>query len=149
MEQLESFIKSQRVLTLATKDWSKPWISNVYYWYQDGVFYFISLVDAQHSQQILQNNSIAFSTVRYNKSDHTDRKSLQWTGICKQATDEKSIALWVWLHNHYFPQFAERITVGRVLEDVNRAVWMILPNTIKFWNDELYWINGTCIFDFS
>lgn len=147
MKHLIEFIQSQRVLTLATCDSWWPWISNVFYGFEDGVFYFVSWVDTKHSQQIVWNSGIAFSSVRYNPLDHADRKSIQWVWKCTQATTIEDISIGIRLHNKFFPKFAERITVDRVLEDKKRGVWIIKPKQIKFWNDKLYWINWTKTFD--
>lgn len=148
MNELITFITSQRLLTLATQDNSWPWISNVFYGFEDWFFYFVSWMDALHSQQIVANSTIAFSTTWFNLDDHTDRKSIQWVGECVKADTLKDITIGIRLHNTYFPQFAERITVDRLLADPNRAVWIIKPVSIKFWNDGLYGINWTKTFEF-
>lgn len=147
MKELIDFIKSQRLLTLATSDASWPWTSNVYYGYDNGLFYFISWKDTKHSQHIIANYKVSFSTAWFSPNDYTDRKSIQWIWTCTVATSIDDISKGISLHNKSFPEFAERITVDWVLEDENRAIRMIRPTQIKFWNDELYGPNWTKLFE--
>ncbi len=147
---LFSFLSSQRLCVVATHAWDEIRTSNVFYGIDESyTFYFISNEETKHSKHILQNPSVAFSIARYDPTNHMDRKSVQCSWSCKKATTLDQITTWVTLHNTHYPEFAERITVDWALSEENKShVWTITPTYIKFWNDELYWINGTEEFTF-
>lgn len=127
------------------------WISNVFFGVDDDLrIYFVSGTNEKHSQQILRNPEIAFSTVWYNEEDHTDRKGIQGTGICVVAETKRDIETGTTLHNRNFPQFAEKIGPRYIQsEDNDAAVWMITPRYIKYWDDELFGDEATEEFRFE
>jgi uncharacterized protein YhbP (UPF0306 family) len=148
MNDLQIFLQSQKLLTLATSA-EDPWVSTMYYGADDlGALYFISSTKAEHSEHIIQNPSVAFSVAWFNPANHADRKAVQGRGMCTIANIDEQIATGVRLHNANFPEFSNRITVEYVKDTTNpAAVWLIEPVYIKFWNDELYGLNGTKEFD--
>jgi uncharacterized protein YhbP (UPF0306 family) len=147
-QALQTFLKSQRLLVIASQD-GEPWVCNVFYGLsKNGNLYFASPKDALHSQQIIKNPQVAFSAAWYNKDDHMDRKAVQGKGVCFIAESDEDITEGIALHNLYFPEFADRITFDWIKEDENRAVWVLTPSYVKFWNDELYGTNGTEEFSF-
>ena len=53
------------------------------------------------------------------------------------------------MHNLNFPEFSEKITVDWVKSDKNKSrVWIIEPDYMKYWNDELYGDEETEDFSF-
>jgi len=98
----------------------------------------------------MKNRDIAFSTTRYDKNNHLDRKSIQGRGVCRVAESEIERETGVRLHNKYFPEFSERINIERIKSTEHQScVRVIEPTYIKFRNDELYGNNGTKEFSFS
>ena len=138
-EKLLQFLKSQRLIVIASKG-DDIWISNIYYGIDDNFkFYYISSEVAKHSKHILNSPKVAFSVAWYNNNNHEDRKAIQGKGKCKIAENDEEINKGVELHNKNFPEFAKRITVDWVKSKENNShVWIIEPEFIKFWNDELY-----------
>lgn len=147
---LFSFLSSQRLCVLATHNEKNIWTSNVFYGIdEEYVIYFISSEETIHSKHILENPLVAFSIAWYNQHNHVDRKAVQWIGMCKKAEDLVSITTWVTLHNTHYPEFAERITPEWIQSNGNTShVRTVIPTFMKFWNDELYGINGTKEFMF-
>jgi uncharacterized protein YhbP (UPF0306 family) len=144
--ELQKFLTTQKLMTLATTGPNGPWISNVYYGYDstDTSFYFISGLDTRHSVDILKSSTIAFGIASSDETDVTNRKAVQGVGTCEQMMTTDAIATGVRLHNEQFPVFAERITVEYIASrDNESAVWKITPTYMKFWNDELFGNNGT------
>ncbi len=143
MDHLLKFLESQRLLVLASAD-TEPWISNIFYGIdKDFKLYFISNVEAKHSEQILKNPQVAFSVAWYNPKNHKDRKAVQAKGICRIAKNDQEIERGVNLHNKNFPEFLEKINVEWARQENNSSkVWVIEPTYIKFWNDELYGKDG-------
>ena len=138
--RLLEFLQSQRAMALASHDGSDLWIANVFVGVDDEFnIFFISNEGAKHSQQIIQNPDIAFSTVWFNENNHTDRKGVQGLGNCKIATDEGEIVKGVQLHNKNYPEFKDLITVDWIRNNEDQSkMWVLRPKFIKFWNDEFY-----------
>ena len=139
MDDVFSFLNSQRLLTVASID-TEPWICNLFYGVDKDInIYFISSEDTKHSKQIKKNPTIAFNVAWYNSENYTDRKAVQGTGVCYMAKNDEEIKKGVELHNKHFPEFASRITVDWVKRTDNASkVWIIKPQSLKFWNDQLF-----------
>jgi uncharacterized protein YhbP (UPF0306 family) len=127
------------------------WVSNVYYGVDNELkFYFISNEKTKHSKQIMKNSGVAFSVVWFNEKDHRDRKAVQGKGTCRIAMSEEEIKRGVELHNRYFPEFAEKITIDWVKNNKNKShVWIVEPSYIKHWDDSMYGQDGTKEFRFQ
>jgi uncharacterized protein YhbP (UPF0306 family) len=140
MEQLLNWLKTQRLIVIASQDGGELWITNVYFGVDDEFkLYFISPESTKHSQQILNNPNIAFSVTWYDPANHKNRKAVQGQGVCRIATNDAEIAMGVQLHNQNFPEFTSRITVDWVnTNEYKSHVWVIEPSYIKHWNDEVY-----------
>jgi len=136
-EKLLNFLKSQRLLIIASQD-KDIWVSNVFYGIDDNFkIYFISDNKRKHSKQMLANPKVAFSTVWFNENNHEDRKGIQGQGICRPAADEEEIKKGVEMHNEFFPEFKENVSL-ETIKLGKRDLWIIEPKYIKYWDDELY-----------
>jgi uncharacterized protein YhbP (UPF0306 family) len=137
---LLKFLQSQKALAVAATSNKDLWIANVFMGVNDEMtIYFISPEDTKHSQYILANPKVAFSTAWFNPQNHKDRKGIQGQGVCTLATTSEDVAEGVRLHNQNYPEFKKRITVDWVkTNEYKSRVWIIKPTLIKFWNDELY-----------
>lgn len=140
MEKLLEFLQTQKLLAIATCDNGEPWIANVYYGVDEKFkIYFISPKSTRHSNYILQHSRVAFSIAWFDQTNHKNRKAIQGLGACRLAQNPEEIEVGVRLHNANFPEFAERITVEWInTNEYGSAVWVIEPNYMKFWSDELY-----------
>lgn len=151
MEKLLDFLKSQKLMVIASRNDADLWVTNVYYGIDlNFKIYFISPEEAKHSRQILKNPNIAFSVAWFNPSNHGDRKAVQGLGVCHFTKNEEEIARGVQLHNKNFPEFSEKITVDWIhANEWKSHVWVVEPTYMKFWNDELYGSDETREFSFS
>lgn len=140
MEKVIDFIKSQRLMVIASQAKKEVWVANVYFGIDEKAnIYFISPKDNKHSRMILKNSKIAFSIAWFDPKNHKNRKAIQGLGICRPAKNEKEIVIGVKLHNQNFPEFKERITVWWIHNNKwGSKVWVLKPNYIKYWDDELY-----------
>lgn len=138
-DQLLAFLKSQQLLVVGTLA-EEQWITNVFYGIDDDFkIYFVSDSERTHSQHILQNPIVTFSTVWFDPANHEDRKGVQGRGVCRKAENTKDIENGVSLHNKLFPEFKARITPDYISSAENKShIWIIEPKLIKFWDDELY-----------
>lgn len=148
--ELLNFLQSQKALAIASCIGDDLWIANVFMGVADNFnIYFISSEDTKHSQQIIINPNVAFSTIWFNPKDHTDRKGVQGKGVCRIATTDNDISQGVMLHNKNYPEFKKRITPQWIkTNEYKSRVWIIKPSFIKFWNDELYGEEETEEFNF-
>jgi len=151
MKNLLNFLKSQKLLVIGCKSEGDLWVANVYYGADDrGCLYFISSVTTRHSRLILNNPKVAFSIAWFDPGSYKNRKAVQGSGFCRPAESEKEIEVGVGLHNKNFPEFSERITVEWIGDNERGStVWVLKPQYIKHWDDELYGEDGTKEFSFS
>src|SRR5688500_13604940 len=56
-------VESQKVMQLATAADGLPWICTVYFVLVDGAFYWLSLPERRHSQEIEKNPAVAIAVV--------------------------------------------------------------------------------------
>ena len=149
MEKVLQFLRKRKLLAIAPHGTEGAWIANVYFGTDEqGTIYFISPEDNKHSKMILQNPKIAFSVAWFDENNHKNRKAVQGLGICRPAKTEDEIATGVRLHNESFPELKDRITVDWIhTNEWNSKVWVLQPNYIKYWDDELYGHDETEEFD--
>lgn len=143
-QALLAFLRSQRVVAIASHD-KEPWIANVYYCVDDDyTLYFVSDETRLHSKQILKRPTIAFSVVWYNPKRYTDRKGVQGAGVCRPAKTVEENRRGLELHNATYPVFAKAITAKWINAGKNHSrVWVIKPKHIKFWNDAQFGQDGS------
>lgn len=140
MKEVLKFLKSQKLMVIATHDKKDVWVANVYFSADaKGNLYFISPEDTKHSHMILKNPNVAFSIAWFDPKNHKNRKAVQGLGVCCPAKTEKEIETGVKLHNQNFPEFKERITMEWIhTNEWGSKVWILKPSYIKYWDDELY-----------
>ena len=149
MDELSKFLQTQKVIQIAPKS-DEPWIANVFMVSENPeTIYFIGSQNTRYGKLLSENGTLAFATAWHDESDHVDRKGIQGTGKATFTKSEEDIAKGVDLHNKSYPDFAKRITVDWLnTNESGSGVWVIKPNFIKFWNDELYGQDGSKEFTF-
>jgi len=143
-EKLAPYFKWQKMIVLATLDNNNnPYVSNVYFWYDDEFnLYFLSKLERNHSQHILDNWKVAVSiidTKKYSVVDW-DKQALQiqWTAELLEWEDAKQgfeyyknnipdiVKLWENFHSW----------------DIFKADWnnifKINIRNVKIWDEEKY-----------
>lgn len=145
------FINEQKYLSVACSSDGQTWIANVFVGVDEkGHIYFVSPEDNKHSSFIRKNPHIALSSVWFDRNNHKNRKGIQGTGICRLAKNDEEIRIGVRLHNKNFPEFKEKITEEWIrTNEWKSRVWIIEPNYIKYWDDELYGENESKEFHFD
>jgi len=140
-QDILNFLTNQKLITLSTIDkGNKPWISNVYFGNdKDLNFYIITDPVSNHGEHFSYNKNIAFTTVWFNPNDKKDRKSIQAKGIISRL-DKKDYPIF----NKYFFKNEGKDYIDKVLKNEKPFRFYIIKSTyLKFWNDELYGIDGT------
>lgn len=105
----------------------------------DMTMYFVSPTDARHSQMIIKNAKVAFSTAWFDAANHKNRKSVQGSGECYQAKNIAEITTGIQLLYKKFPDLAETLTLKWMMTNTwGTKVWVLKPTYIKYWDDEMY-----------
>lgn len=150
-KELIKFIKSQKLLILATVDKKgKPWTSNVYYSADKNLdLFFVSPPDTNHSRHVADNPQISFSIAWYDEKDLANRKAIQGVGVCKRVKSANEVMRLLRNHYKYYPLWKSVITYKSMREKlIESRPYAIKPKYMKFWNDELYGDEGTEEFRF-
>lgn len=140
MEKVIRFIKSQQLMTLASRDAKDIWIANVYIGVDGkGAIYFISPKDAKHSKMILENPNVAFSVSWFDPKNHKNRKAIQGQGLCRLAKMPTEMITGLKIMYKNFPDLRDMLTVKWIKENAwGTKVWVLKPTYMKYWDDEVY-----------
>jgi len=140
MKNVLDFLKNQRLMAIATSDERGPWIANVYFSADEkGTIYFVSSIDTRHSEMILKNQNIAFSTAWFDPNNQRNRKSVQGLGACRPIKNPIEIAAGIKLLYKNFSDLRDIFTVEWIVANMaSSRIWKISPTYIKYWDDELY-----------
>jgi len=134
------FLKSQKLMTLATHSNKEVWIANVYFGVDEkSAIYFISPKDTKHSKMIQKNSKVAFSISWFDQKNHRNRKAIQGLGVCSTAKNPKEIATGIKLLYKKFPDLRDILTVKWILTNAwGTKIWVLKPTYMKYWDDEVY-----------
>ncbi|OGH66313.1 MAG: hypothetical protein A3B90_01280 [Candidatus Magasanikbacteria bacterium RIFCSPHIGHO2_02_FULL_41_13] len=140
MKKLLKFLKTQKLLTIASRGAKDIWIANVYFAAdENGTLYFISPKDTKHSTMIRKNSKIAFSIAWFDPKNHKNRKAVQGLGTCRTAKTPLEIATGIKLLYKNFPDLRRILTVKWIMTNAwGTKVWVVKPSYIKYWDDEVY-----------
>ncbi len=134
------FLKSQKLMTVASQDKDNIWVANAYIGVDDkATIYFISPKDTKHSKMINKNQNVAFSIAWFEPNNHKNRKAVQGLGVCRQTNNALEIATAVKLLYKNFPDLKDILTIKWIMTNARGSkIWTIKPNYIKYWDDEIY-----------
>ena len=151
MEKLLQFIQSQKLMALACHNGKDLWIANLYIGVDEkGTIYFISPEDTKHGQMILKNPNIAFSIAWFDPKNHKNRKAVQGLGACRPAKNPAEIAAGIKLLYKNFPDLRDILTVKWIMTNAwGSKIWVLKPNYMKYWDDEIYGNNESKEFHFN
>ena len=127
------------------------WIANVYIGADEkGNIYFISSKEAKHSRMILKNPKVAFSMSWFKEGNHQNRKGIQGLGECRIAKDQTEIAEGIKVLYKNFPDLSSILNLKWILNNIyGSKIWVLKPNYVKYWDDELYGEDESKEFKFS
>ena len=139
------FLKSQKLLILASSDNDQPWVANVYFVVDDDCkLYFVSREGARHSQEMLMNPKVAFSSVWFDTTNFRNRKAVQGVGTCNVVEDEAGIMKALQLYHSNFLGSDKLITLEWLRNNEHQSCfWVIEPTYLKHWDDEQYGEDGS------
>lgn len=148
-DKLREFLETQHILQIAPAA-GDPWIANVLF-VNDGPtkLYFVGNRERLYAQLLLKDPRLAFATAWTAENDHLNRKGVQGVGQAYVLEDPVEIRSVIELYNKTFADFTDQVTEDKIrFDDTGSCIWGIKAEFIKFWNDELYGLNGSKKFAF-
>lgn len=149
-KQLLDFLKSQRLMSLATFG-NSLCACNVYFAVDDAFnLYFMSEPSSDHCKNIVQNNTVA-CTIADSRQKVTDKKiGVQIKGVVEKVDDSEKIKLALSLWNKANPGFESVINFKNIQENsIKSKVYTVIPLEMKFLNEASYGPEGSETFLFS
>lgn len=139
-KELLKYLKSQRLMTLATSVNNKSWVCSVYYVIDSELnLYFVSPPESKHCQDILKNKAVACAIADSHTPNSAKKVGVQLTGIASQVRgwEKTKVLLKMW---HKAAPGAEDVinTANMKNKVVSSRVYKVRPNLIKFFNQNLY-----------
>ncbi len=137
MQNLVDFLKSQKILVLATHTQDPtphPWIANVYYVFdEEPVFYMFGEAGVKWTLDIQENPQVAFSVAWSNPENASDRKGIQAVGEAHKSEEEVHLDRAIDLYSQVFPlegsAFKQKVVSGE------SGLFIVRPKYIKYWDD--------------
>ncbi len=140
MNNAIKFLQSQRLLSIALADAFDPWIANLYFGASDkGDLFFVSPEGAKHSQMILVNPRVAFSSAWSDQNNPSNRKGVQGIGECQIVKRISEIVEGLSYIHRSVPGLRKLITLDWLKKNAfGSKLWVIHPKYLKYWDDGLY-----------
>lgn len=145
-KEIIEYLRNRKLLVLSTVDENgNPWTCNVYFSInKDFNLFFVSALEAKHSQHIAKNSKVSFSVPWFDEKNLANRKAVQGTGVCQRVTNAKEIIKLLKNHYKYYPSWQNAITYESMIDNlIDSKPYIVKPDYMKFWNDELYGEKGT------
>ncbi len=150
-KSLSSILESNTLLSMATvKNNKESYVNTVYYAYSDGLnFYYLSPPTAEHSKNLIKNNSVAVSIFDSRQNIPTNKKSgLQIFGTARLARSTELIE-GIKLYSQRFIWFVKYIKTPRdfLKKVIQSKLYIIKPKQIKIFDETTFgdevWITVT------
>jgi uncharacterized protein len=126
-EKIETFLREQSVVTIATSVNNQPYCASCYFAFVEGdnLLAFKSDTDTRHIEEAMKNELVA-GTVLPDKIVTAKPKGVQFTGIFKKADDEQG--------EHAKKAYLKKYPVAGLFRG---SIWYIELNRIKFTDNTL------------
>lgn len=149
-QKLLKYLKSRRLMVLATYS-EKPWICTVFYVIDDKFnLYFLSKPHRRHCKDIVLNNSVSCAVADSNQKVIDKKIGVQIQGIANKVGNIEKIKWMLKLWNKLNPGFESTINLKNIKEKaIESRIYKIEPREIKFFNEELYGMEGSEVFKFD
>lgn len=149
-KKLFDYLKSQKLMSLATFGTE---ISNCLVYYavdDDFVFYFISEPESEHCKNIEANNKAACAIADSSQKVKDKKIGVQIKGEVSDVTGLAQFDSIIMLWNATNPGIESVISMENFRNKIiNSKMYKIKPSEIKFFNEELYGEEGFEVFKFS
>ena len=149
-QKLLEYLRSKKVMTLATYG-DDVWASTVFYTIDDGFcLYFLSEPTSKHVQDLRKNGSVACA-VADSRQEAVDKKiGVQVKGMATEVEGMDRLMPIMDMWHAVNPGLESVLSIDKIRgKVVDSAVYKISPQYIKFFNEELYGIEGYEVFRFD
>ncbi|HDH31169.1 MAG TPA: hypothetical protein ENH26_00090 [Candidatus Wolfebacteria bacterium] len=148
-QQLLNYLKSQKLMSLATYG-DEIAACVVYYAVDDDFnFYFISPQDTQHCINIAKNKNIACSIADSHQKVSDKKIGAQIQGEASEITGKDKIIAVLKMWHQMNPGVESLISFDKIKNKIIESrVYKIKPFRIKFFNEELYGDEEDEVFEF-
>ncbi|MFC1649536.1 pyridoxamine 5'-phosphate oxidase family protein [Patescibacteria group bacterium] len=137
-KHLLDYLKSQRLMTLATCS-KTPWVASVYFVTdKDLNLYFVSSPDSRHCKEIEKNEKVACAIADSHILNSQKKYGMQIEGVATQVKGWKKteVMLKMW---HKINPGAEKINIANMQSGaVSSRVYKVKPTLIKHMDKDLY-----------
>lgn len=135
---IRDYLDQYPIITVASESQGRPWICTVYFAFDHNLsMYFISKLSRRHSQELVENSSVACAVCKPHKTPFQDPcRGLQIEGSCTILNLENEAALPFDLYMKRFP--ASKIfhsTLSDVLAPAERRMFRISPKRIVLFDE--------------
>ncbi len=138
--QLFDYLKSQRLMSIATHEGNKIFNTSVYY-AMDGQFnlYFISDPTTDHVKNIYKNNTVACSIADSHQNVIDKKIGVQIQGKTYEIKGKDKIIHVLKMWNQANPGYENVINLPNMIKKVIKGkFFQVKPFSIKFFNEALY-----------
>lgn len=139
-QQIQKYLKTQHLMSLATANKNKPWACTVYFAVdKDLSLYFVSPPNADHCRYLAKNKYVSCSIYNSQQKVDSKKEGLQLSGTVKVLSKvvdiKKALNLW----NKANPGAEKYINYENMQKKViTSKVYKITPLMFKYFNESLY-----------
>lgn len=149
-EEIEPYLKDERICVVASCENNQPWAATVFYAYDNDVnIYFLSGLHRRHSKEILNNNRVAVAIAehRYELGDKV--KGIQVEGTCVPLSGVEAAEAFKCFKAR-FPQVDKLLHINLLTDEVSsfptgtavHRIWKLTPTRVKVFDEEKYGSKG-------
>lgn len=143
-EELLKYLRSQRLMAIASVSSNKPWGASVYYTVDNKLnLYFVSQPQTRHMKELAKNRNVA-CIIADSSQKVTDKKvGIQVQGVVSEVKGPAKLRQILRMWSEANTGFQEVINYENIKKRVIQSkVYQVKPKTIKFFNEKLYGPEG-------
>jgi uncharacterized protein YhbP (UPF0306 family) len=147
-EMLLDFMKSHKLMTLATFD-NKPWVATVFYVADENLnLYFLTSPKTEHGQHIAKNGMVACNIINSHQQVISQKMGLQIEGTAEKVSVFESIKKTLQMWHNTNPGKEDKLSFDNIKNKVIGArVYKVTPSRMKFFNEKLYLKEESKVFE--
>ncbi len=141
---IATYLKEYPLISIATVAGQSPWISNVYFSFNDQLdLFFISRTFRRHSKEIAENPSIAASICKpHMKPFEMPCRGLQIEGKCRAIEDSQAASIALAIYMDRFPASRKlHASIDDVTGSIDRRIYQIEPQRYVLFDEENFSTN--------
>lgn len=134
------FLKTNKMMQVATFGKDHPWIANVYYVFDNDLnLYFLSGEKTLHCRQIAENEKVACAISDSHQGLHDKQIGLQMWGTAKKISDLEKLRFALGKWKEVLNEKDDELSAENILNNViKNRVYKISPKKIKIFSKQLF-----------